>query len=193
MLISKKGLDMIKEFEGCILHTYNDGTGTPTIGYGHTKGVNWGDVITEEEAEKLLLDDIHTFEIHVTKYDRIYHWTQDEFDALVSFAFNIGSIEQLTQNGTRNKKTIAEYMLKYVYANGVKMDGLVKRRQKEHELFTSNDNVSRETLTGSYLLTESMTIKELVDLIISGYYGNDNDRKEYLYNDIQHLVNLRFK
>lgn len=193
MLTSKKGLDMIKEFEGCVLHAYDDGTGTLTIGYGHTKDVYAGQTITQDEAEKLLLDDVHTFEIHVTKYDRIYHWTQSEFDALVSFAFNIGSIEQLTQNGTRNKKTIAEYMLKYVYAGGVKLDGLVTRRKKEYELFTSTDNVSRETLTGDYLLNENMTIKELIDLIVRGYYGNDNDRKEYLYNDIQHLVNLRFK
>lgn len=186
MLVSNECVKMIKDFEGCRLTAYKDVSGVSTIGYGHTNGVYMGMVIDEDKAHEFLLEDILKFEKHVNKYDSIYHWTQYEFDALVSFAFNIGNIDQLTQNGTRNKETIADYMLKYVFANGVKLDGLVTRRQREHDMFVGK-NVSRETL----VINEYTTLGDIVDMIIKGYFGNGEKRKEKLFNTIQSLVNKR--
>lgn len=188
MLVSNECVEMIKDFEGCRLTAYRDVAGVPTIGYGHTNGVYMGMTIDDDTAHKFLLKDIMKFEKHVNEYDSIYHWTQYEFDALVSFAFNIGSIKQLTQNGTRNKQTIAEYMLKYVFANHVKCDGLVTRRQHEHDMFIGK-NVSRETLVIN--INEYTTLGDIVDMILNGDFGNGDERKEKLYSTIQSLVNKR--
>ena len=135
MIISNKGLDLIKKFEGCRLKAYKDPAGVWTIGWGHTKGVKAGDEITQEQADKLLRDDLAVYETKVDKYDDRYHWNQNQFDALVSFAYNIGSIDQLTSNGRRAIKTISDKILEYNKAGGKKLEGLVRRRKAEKELF----------------------------------------------------------
>ena len=71
----------------------------------------------------------------VNKYDGRYKWTQNEFDALISFAYNIGSIEQLTANGTRSRQTIANKLPEYGRAIGKRIKGNVRRRKAERELF----------------------------------------------------------
>lgn len=142
MKISDKGIAMIKEFEGLRLTTYKCAAGVKTIGYGHTgSDVYYGQRITEREAEALLRADLARFERHVNSYDDAYGWSQNEFDALVSFAFNVGSIDQLTYNGIRSKKLIADKMLEYCKAGGKRLSGLVARRQREREMFLSVDNV----------------------------------------------------
>jgi len=135
MKASQKCTDLIKKFEGCRLSAYRCPAGVWTIGYGHTTGVKAGDVITQAQAEKYLMQDIERYESHVNGYDDKYHWTQNEYDALVSFAFNIGNITGLTAAGTRSKQTIADKILLYTRANGVTLPGLMKRRQEEHDLF----------------------------------------------------------
>jgi len=135
MIISNKGLDLIKKFEGCRLKAYKDPAGVWTIGWGHTKGVKAGDEITQEQADKLLRDDLAVYETKVDKYDNKYHWNQNQFDALVSFAYNIGSIDQLTSNGRRSIKTISDKILEYNKAGGKKLEGLVRRRKAEKALF----------------------------------------------------------
>lgn len=141
MKISDKGIALIKEFEGLRLTTYKCAAGVKTIGYGHTgSDVYFGQRITEKEAENLLRADLARFERHVNSYDSAYGWTQNEFDALVSFAFNVGSIDQLTYNGIRSKKMIADKMLEYSKAGGKKISGLVARRQREREMFLTADN-----------------------------------------------------
>lgn len=146
MKTSKNGIEMIKKFEGLRLRAYKCPAGVYTIGYGHTGSVSPNMKISKETAEKFLIDDLKKFENHVNEYDikYKYRFNQNQFDALVSFAFNIGNIKQLTANGTRNKKTIAEKMLLYNKAGGVTLKGLVNRRQEEHDLFVKK-NVSRET------------------------------------------------
>lgn len=140
MNISQEGLDLIKRYEGLRLTCYVCAGGKKTIGYGHTgNDVYYGMSITEEEAEALLRDDLRRFERHVESYNDCYGWTQNEFDALVSFAFNVGNIRDLTYNGIRSKKMIAEKMLNYNKAGGKKLAGLVKRRQEEHDLFLKSD------------------------------------------------------
>lgn len=152
MRTSSKGIEIIKEFEGCRLIAYDDAQpkviltadtkikGTLTIGYGHTGKVGefpikWCTAITQAKATVLLKEDLEKFEKKVAKYDKKYKWTQNEFDALVCFAYNVGSIDQLTALGTRSKATIASKMLLYNKSGGKVLDGLTRRREAEQALF----------------------------------------------------------
>lgn len=141
MHINNDGLNIIKESEGLRLKAYKCPAGVWSIGYGHTgKDVKKGMVITEEKATDLLRSDIARFERHVSYYDKIYGFTSNEFSALVSFAYNIGTIAGLTKAGTRTKLQIANKMLEYCYASGKKLNGLYTRRQKERKLFLKKEN-----------------------------------------------------
>lgn len=138
--ISPKGLSLIKKFEGCRLKAYKPVKTEKyyTIGYGHySADVKADSVITPLQAEQILLMDIARFARNVNSYDHIYHWTQNEFDALVSFAFNIGSINQLTNNGKRTKAEIADKIPAYNKAGKKVLDGLTRRRLEERALFLS--------------------------------------------------------
>ncbi len=135
MQTSQTGIELIKQFEGCRLKAYRCAAGVLTIGYGHTAGVKSGQEITREQAERFLKEDLLKYENRVKKYDSIYHWNQNQFDALVSFAYNIGNIDGLTANGSRNTEVISQKILSYHKAAGKVLDGLVKRRKAEQLLF----------------------------------------------------------
>ena len=105
--LSDNGLKLIKKFESCRLKAYKDSGGILTIGYGHTGDVKNNMVITQQQADNLLKTDCERFVNHINKYMDIYNFNQNQFDALVSFAFNIGSINQLTNNGKRKLKEIS--------------------------------------------------------------------------------------
>ena len=144
--ISQKGLNLIKEFEGCRLEAYKCPAGVWTIGYGTTDKdysitktkIKAGLKISKQQAEKWLRQSLNKIYCpKVNKYNNKYHWTQNEFDAMVSFAYNLGSIDQLTANGKRTKKEIAEKMLLYNKANNQVLEGLVRRRKAEQKLFLS--------------------------------------------------------
>lgn len=135
MKISQRGINLVKEFEGLYLAAYKCPADVWTIGYGHTGNVQPGQVITEAQAEELLQADMAASEKKVLKYDNVYHWNQNQFDAMVSFAFNVGSIDKLTANGTRSIATIADKMLEYNKAAGKVLAGLTRRRQAERALF----------------------------------------------------------
>ena len=138
MKISENGLNLIISFEGfCPKATKAVKTEKYyTIGYGHYgKDVVENQTITKEEALTLLKKDMKRFETKVMKYNNCYNFTQNEFDALVSFAYNVGNIDQLTAKGTRTKKEIADAMLLYIKSGGNVLDGLRKRRIRERELF----------------------------------------------------------
>ncbi len=135
MKTSQTGIDLIKKFEGCRLDAYKCPAGVWTIGYGHTAGVTGGQKISPAQAEAYLRADLEKSEKKVEKYDPAYNWTQNEFDAMVSFAYNLGSIDKLTANGRRTKAVIAEKMLLYNKADGKVLAGLTRRRQAERELF----------------------------------------------------------
>lgn len=137
MKTSQNGINLIKQFEGCKLTAYKCPAGIWTIGYGHTAGVKAGQSITQAQADAYLCEDLTKFEQHVAKYDKQYAWTQNQFDAMVSFSYNIGNIDQLTANGTRNKDTIANKILLYNKAGGKVLAGLSKRRNAERELFVT--------------------------------------------------------
>ena len=138
MKISENGLKLIIDFEGfCPKATEAVKTEKYyTIGYGHYgKDVDENQSITKEQALSLLKKDIKRFETKVMKYNDCYNFTQNEFDALVSFSYNVGNIDQLTAKGTRTKKEIADAMLLYIKSGGNVLNGLRKRRNKERELF----------------------------------------------------------
>lgn len=158
MHISKNGLDLIKKYEGLYLNAYKCPAGVLTIGYGTTNAdkeitlftINNKTKITKEKAEELLKKSIEKkYEPLVNKFNNKYKFNQNEFDALVSFCYNIGSINQLTRNGKRTKQEIADAMLKYNHAAGKVLNGLTRRRKEERALFlkkvtTSNKNESTD-------------------------------------------------
>ena len=144
MKTSENGIALIKQFEGCSLRAYQDCVGVWTIGYGITNAdksitgrtIKRGIKIGRETADAWLRKSLRQkYEPKVAKYDSIYHWSQNQFDALVSFAFNIGSIDQLTANGKRTIKQIANAMLLYDHAGGRRVKGLTERRRAEQRLF----------------------------------------------------------
>ena len=144
MKISKKGLNLIKEFEGCQLVGYLDAVNVPTIGWGVTtadkavtgKTIKVGMKISQATADKWLEDCLNKiYAPKVIKYDDKYHWNQNQFDSLMSFCYNIGSIDQLTANGTRTINQIASKILEYNKAGGRELYGLTRRRVAERTLF----------------------------------------------------------
>lgn len=138
MKTSQTGVNLIKSFEGLRLRAYKALSSEKyyTIGYGHYGAdVTSDQIITEKQAEEMLKTDLVIYENKVNKYENIYHFNQNQFDALVSFCYNIGSIDQLTNYGKRTLNEISEKMLLYNKAGGKVMQGLINRRQKEQELF----------------------------------------------------------
>lgn len=137
MKISCKGVSLIKSFEGCRLKSYKCPAGVWTIGYGHTAGVKEGDIITQGQADEYLRNDLAKYEKAVLNYDAIYHFNQNQFDALVSFTYNCGTgnLKNLTQNGKRTIAQISGKILLYNKAGGVVLRGLQRRRASEKELF----------------------------------------------------------
>lgn len=149
MKTSQNGIDLIKKFEGCRLDAYKCPAGVWTIGYGHTAGVTCGMKISPAQAEAYLRADLEKYEKKVEKYNDRYRWTQNEFDAMVSFAYNLGSIDKLTADGTRTKAVIAEKMLLYNKAGEKVITGLTRRRQAERELFLSGTKGNSAAAAGS--------------------------------------------
>jgi lysozyme len=146
--LSQKGLELIKQFEGLSLTPYVCAGGINTIGYGNTYYTNGKKVtlqdkpITKQQAEELLKHSLSTYEKAVDSFCRD-DISQSNFDALVSFAYNLGT--GALQKSTLIKKvnanpkdvTIADEFLKWNKANGRVLAGLTRRRQAEANLYFS--------------------------------------------------------
>lgn len=131
--------ELVTNFEGLRLDAYLDSVGVPTIGWGHTLGVKIGDSITHERAEELLYADVKRFELAVNRLVDV-PLTQYQFDALTSFAFNLGAgnlksstLLRLLNDG--NYSGAADEFTRWVYADGERLRGLVRRRKAEAEMF----------------------------------------------------------
>ena len=141
MKISEKGIALIKVFEGCRLAAYLDAVGIPTIGYGSTTGVTLGDAISQDEAEALLIEDLEPFERCVTACVKV-PIDQNAFDALVSFAYNLGG-DALRQSTLLKYVNAGDFLTaskefhKWVHAGANILPGLVARRRAEADLFMS--------------------------------------------------------
>ena len=178
MKVSQSGIDLIKKFEGCRLTAYKADPSEKyyTIGYGHyAPDIKKDMKITKLQAEGYLKTDLAKFEKCVNNLGK--KWTQNEFDALVSFCYNCGegNLRKLIAN--RDNLQIADAFLYYNKCNGKILNGLTKRRKAERELFLTNnlESIARE--------------------VIEGKWGNGRIRKEnltaagYDYCAVQIIVN----
>jgi len=146
MQISKTGIELIKRFEGLELKAYQDSVGVWTIGYGWTQPVDGkkigpGMVIDQATADRLLKCGVVQYEQGVDQLVKV-RITQGQFDALVSFAYNLGlrslSTSTLLQKlNAGDRLGAANEFGRWVNAGGVKLNGLVKRRAAECEIFLS--------------------------------------------------------
>lgn len=151
--LSQKGLDLIKRSEGLRTTAYFDSVKVPTIGYGHTLTVKREDVlnkkrITEEQAESLLRSDVAHFERGVNRFanELGVPLKQHQFDALVSFAFNVGlnalrkstlgkRLNTMSQSDQASIYAVADQFLRWNKAGGRELAGLTKRRGAERLMF----------------------------------------------------------
>lgn len=146
MQISPNGIALIKQFEGCKLDAYQDSVGIWTIGYGWTQPVDGRKVgtgmkIDQATADRLLKCGVVQFEQGVSQSVKV-PINQNQFDALVSFAYNLG-LRSLTTStllkklNAGDKQGAADEFPKWVNAGGVRLNGLVTRRAAERSLFLS--------------------------------------------------------
>ena len=139
MNISQDGINFIKRWEGLRLNAYRCPAMVWTIGYGHTKTARRGMRITEPEAERLLRQDVKVYEYSVQKLVKVT-LNQNQYDALVSFCFNVGrgAFAQSTLlrvlNQSNYQRTAKEFH-KWVHAGNKVLPGLVSRRKAESYMF----------------------------------------------------------
>ncbi|MFD6390783.1 lysozyme [Nocardia sp. NPDC060259] len=138
--VSPAGTALVKSHEGVELEAYQDTGGVWTIGYGHTDGVKPGDQISQAQAETYLQQDLAASEEAVRRLVKV-PITQNQFDALVSFTYNVGSgglenSDVLTRLNAGDNAGAQDAFGKFVYdSKGNKLDGLARRRQDEANLF----------------------------------------------------------
>ena len=143
MKTSSKGIALIKEFEGLRLKAYKCPGGVWTIGYGHTAGVKPGMVISEAQAEEYLKADLIAFEKYLNGLGLALD--QNQFDALISFIYNVGTGNFSSSTLLRKVKanpqdnSIMDEFLRWVYSKGRVLPGLQRRRLAEMKLYFSND------------------------------------------------------
>lgn len=146
MQTSEKGIAVIKQFEGCKLTAYQDSVGVWTIGYGWTqpvdgKPIRAGMTIKQETAERLLKTGLVSYESDVSRLVKV-DLTQGQFDALVSFTYNLGARSLSTSTLLRKLNAgdyagAADEFLRWNKAGGKVLNGLTRRREAERALFLS--------------------------------------------------------
>lgn len=195
--ISDKCLNLVKEFEGCRLTAYRDEVGVWTIGYGITNSdkaitkttIKSGLTISKATAESWLEKSLtQKYLPLVMKYNDKYNWNQNELDALVSFCYNIGSIRQLTADGTRSKAVVASKILQYNKAGGRVYNGLTRRRKAERALFLTKAAPEKKPV-------KKKSNETIAKEVLAGKWGSGKERKKklkaagYNYAAIQKIVN----
>lgn len=146
MQTSDKGIALIKQFEGCKLTAYQDSVGVWTIGYGWTqpvdgKPIRAGMTIKQETAERLLKTGLVSYESDVSRLVKV-GLNQGQFDALVSFTYNLGARSLSTSTLLRKLNSgdyagAADEFLRWNKAGGKVLNGLTRRREAERALFLS--------------------------------------------------------
>ena len=144
MKTGEKGIALIKEFEGCKFTAYADGAGVWTLGHGHTGGVKDGDTCDQAQADAWLVADVATAERCVSQACAVL--TQNQFDALVSFTYNLGcgnlrasTLLKLVNAGST--ELAADEFPKWNLVAGKPSDGLTRRRNAERELFLTPEAI----------------------------------------------------
>ena len=141
MKIGNKGLEMIKHFEGLELNAYKCAAGVWTIGYGHTKGVQEGMVISEETANEMLVEELNEYENYINTLVTV-ELNQNQFDAMVSWVYNLGSSNLQASTllkvlNAGNYEGVPEQIMRWNKAGGRVLEGLTRRRQAEADLFAN--------------------------------------------------------
>ena len=142
MKIGKSGEQLIKHFESCKLKAYRDSVGVWTIGWGHTKTAKGGMIITEAEAEELFEEEIVEYENYINRLD--IDLTQNQFDALVSWVYNLGP-SNLEVSTMKKRLLSGDYwdvpaqIRRWDKAGGKTLLGLTRRRNAEALLFADED------------------------------------------------------
>ena len=177
-LINQNGLDLVKSFEGIYTDAYLCPAGIPTIGYGHIANVEIGQSITLQEAENMLQEDLQQFAIAVDKAIKV-ELNDNQFSALVSFAFNCGASNLRASTLCRKLNTgdydcVPSELARWVKATdpstGKKrtLAGLVKRRAAEGALFLKETSADKETLPDK--MPQKITVEP--DMIVDQYKVN---------------------
>lgn len=175
MNIGNKGLELIKSFEGCRLTAYKCPAGVWTIGYGRTQGVYEGMVITQEQADNMLREDVKYYADAVDRYNSRFNFNQAEFDSLTSFTYNcgVGSL-QAVMSCCNTKQEIAEECKLYNKGAGQVLPGLVRRRNEEYKLFMSGSSNASGTSypeKGEYFFNTRVKIRTAPNLDNSSFTG----------------------
>ncbi len=143
MNISQEGISLIKKFEGCELEAYQCAAGVWTIGYGSTKGVKEGDTLTQKEADNLLLHEMQEYEGYIKELIKV-PLKQNQFDALVSWVFNLGPANlkastMLKFLNAGDYHLIPSQIKRWNKASGKVLEGLIRRREAEALMFEDKD------------------------------------------------------
>ena len=143
MNISEEGLSLIKKFEGLELEAYKCAAGVWTLGYGHTAGVQEGDVWSEEQANEQLKIDMHVYAGYINDHVTC-PLSQNQFDALVSWVYNLGpaNLKASTMLKVLNSgdyEGVPAQIKRWNKAGGKVLEGLIRRREAEALLFVGRD------------------------------------------------------
>jgi lysozyme len=170
MRTSEQGRKLITQFEGEILKVYLDPVGLPTVGVGHLVKPNEKDVyplgkkITKAESQDLLSKDLARFEGSINSLVKV-PLTQNQFDALVSLVFNIGTSafqnsSVLRRLNEKNYQAAADAFLMWVKSQGKVLRGLQNRRRAERALFLRPDDAKAKSrkASGTVLLASIGTM-----------------------------------
>ena len=138
-----EGIALIKKFEGCELEAYQCSAKVWTIGYGHTKDVVEGMTISKEEAEEMLVDELHEYENYINQYVTTA-LSQNQFDALVSWVYNLGpaNLKASTLLKVLNQgeyEDVPAQIKRWNKAGGKVLEGLIRRREAEACLFQGKE------------------------------------------------------
>ena len=201
---SKKAVNLIKQFEGCRLTAYQDSVGVWTIGYGTTNAdksitgltIKKGTKITQAQAEHFLLKSLNSkYAAKVNKFFKKYKWSQNQFDALISFAYNIGSIDQLTANkigydiglidNERYKKLLDKEKMIDAEVERMKKTTVGARAEVQELLARYESTALQSGTTLAELLKRPELSYEIIGKI-------DKDRQE-LPEDVKEQVNIELK
>lgn len=143
MKLGIQGLELIKTFEGLELNAYKCAAGVWTIGYGHTKSVQEGMVISEDTANDMLMEELVEYENYVNTLVTV-PLSQNQFDALVSWVYNLGSSNfqastMLKVINANDMVNVPAQIMRWNKAGGKVLEGLTRRRQAEADLFSGGN------------------------------------------------------
>ncbi len=181
MKISEQGIALIKSFESCKLTAYKAVSTEKywTIGWGHYGAdVKAGQTISQNEADALFLSDLKQFVKYTNTYTKTLNLNQNQFDALVSFCYNCGPKKLKKLVNGRTPEEIAEHITdsEHTKSKGKVLNGLVRRRQEEKELYCKGSEVkSMDIKVGSARIDENGNI--------SGGTAGDQTGKEVCTQD----------